>query len=133
MDNFGSSIRARDKDGSTLLHIAALSGHSETAAAFLKRGVPLHMPNKRGALGLHSAAAAGFNNVVKMLISKGTNVDIRTKVGKIKGPGSRKKGFLQFFRIFQFLTQLKIPTGIKNLGQLHRPPCSRPIGATQRR
>uniref|UniRef100_A0A7E4VBG3 Ion_trans domain-containing protein n=1 Tax=Panagrellus redivivus TaxID=6233 RepID=A0A7E4VBG3_PANRE len=79
IDKFKSNIRARTRDGSTLLHIAALSGHADTALAFLKRGVPLYMPNKRGALGLHSAAAAGFNDVVKMLIARGTNVDIRTK------------------------------------------------------
>uniref|UniRef100_A0AC35GDL7 Uncharacterized protein n=1 Tax=Panagrolaimus sp. PS1159 TaxID=55785 RepID=A0AC35GDL7_9BILA len=79
IDRFGSSIRARTRDGSTLLHIAALSGHADTALVFLKRGVPLYMPNKRGALGLHSAAAAGFNDVVKMLIARGTNVDIKTK------------------------------------------------------
>ncbi|KAK6730167.1 hypothetical protein RB195_006932 [Necator americanus] len=79
IDKFGGSIRARTRDGSTLLHIAASSGHTSTALAFLKRGVPLFMPNKKGALGLHSAAAAGFNEVVKMLIARGTNVDIRTR------------------------------------------------------
>ncbi|KAF1769981.1 hypothetical protein GCK72_001798 [Caenorhabditis remanei] len=79
IDKFGGSIRARTRDGSTLLHIAACSGHTSTALAFLKRGVPLMMPNKKGALGLHSAAAAGFNDVVKMLILRGTNVDVRTR------------------------------------------------------
>ncbi|CAB3407274.1 unnamed protein product [Caenorhabditis bovis] len=79
IDKFGGSIRARTRDGSTLLHIAACSGHTSTALAFLKRGVPLFMPNKKGALGLHSAAAAGFNDVVKMLIARGTNVDVRTR------------------------------------------------------
>ncbi|KHN74170.1 Ankyrin-2 [Toxocara canis] len=79
IDKFNGSIRARTRDGSTLLHVAALSGHAETALAFLKRGVPLYMPNKRGALGLHSAAAAGFTDVVRMLITRGTNVDIRTR------------------------------------------------------
>uniref|UniRef100_A0A1I7TBT6 ANK_REP_REGION domain-containing protein n=1 Tax=Caenorhabditis tropicalis TaxID=1561998 RepID=A0A1I7TBT6_9PELO len=79
IDKFGGSLKARTRDGSTLLHIAACSGHTSTALAFLKRGVPLMMPNKKGALGLHSAAAAGFNEVVKMLISRGTNVDVRTR------------------------------------------------------
>lgn len=49
-------------------------------------GVPLFMPNKKGALGLHSAAAAGFNEVVKMLIARGTNVDIRTRVSQVFFP-----------------------------------------------
>ena len=38
IDKFGGSIRARTRDGSTLLHIAACSGHTSTALAFLKRG-----------------------------------------------------------------------------------------------
>ncbi|KAM3722182.1 Ankyrin-3 [Dirofilaria immitis] len=79
IEKFGGSVRARTSDGSTLLHVAALSGHASTALTFLKHGVPLCMPNKRGALGLHSAAAAGFENVVQMLIARGTNVDIKTR------------------------------------------------------
>ena len=34
------------QDGSTLMHIAAQAGHPDTALVFLKKGVPLHMPNK---------------------------------------------------------------------------------------
>ena len=34
------------KDGSTLMHIASQAGHPETTLVFLKKGVPLHMPNK---------------------------------------------------------------------------------------
>jgi ankyrin repeat protein len=48
---------------------------------FLKRGVPLHMPNKTGALGLHCAAAMGHVGMVQQLLQKGTNVDVRTKDG----------------------------------------------------
>ncbi|VDK85211.1 unnamed protein product [Onchocerca ochengi] len=80
IEKFGGSVRARTSDGSTLLHVAALSGHASTALTFLKHGVPLCMPNRRGALGLHSAAAAGFEDVVQMLIARGTNVDIKTRV-----------------------------------------------------
>ena len=34
------------QDGSTLMHIASQCGHPETALMFLRKGVPLHMPNK---------------------------------------------------------------------------------------
>lgn len=63
-----------------MLHVASAAGYADTALTFLKRGVPLYMPNKRGALGLHAAAARGHNEVVKMLISRGTKVDNATKV-----------------------------------------------------
>ena len=43
---FQASVYTRAKDGSTLLHVAALHGHSETAMVLHKRGVPLLMPNR---------------------------------------------------------------------------------------
>ena len=46
LDKFKTGLSARTKDGSTLMHIASTFGHPETAMAFLKKGVPLYMPNK---------------------------------------------------------------------------------------
>ena len=43
---FKASVYTRAKDGSTLLHVAALNGHSETAMILHRRGVPLLMPNR---------------------------------------------------------------------------------------
>ena len=45
-DRYKASLLERTKDGSTLLHVASLNGHPETALMLLKKGVPLHMPNK---------------------------------------------------------------------------------------
>ncbi|XP_039272536.2 uncharacterized protein LOC120346782 isoform X1 [Styela clava] len=78
-DKFKSSVLARTKDGSTLMHIAAQCGHPDTAIAFLKKGVPLHMPNKSGAVCLHAAAKNGHTVVVKALLTKGAHVEARTK------------------------------------------------------
>ncbi|XP_043922219.1 serine/threonine-protein phosphatase 6 regulatory ankyrin repeat subunit A-like [Protopterus annectens] len=78
-DKFRSNVLARTKDGSTLMHIASQYGHPETALAFLKKGVPLHMPNKSGAVCLHAAAKGGHTAVVKALLQKGAHVDAKTK------------------------------------------------------
>ncbi|KPP73849.1 serine/threonine-protein phosphatase 6 regulatory ankyrin repeat subunit A-like, partial [Scleropages formosus] len=80
------------KDGSTLMHVASQSGHPDTALAFLKKGVPLYMPNKAkmyltasppqsGAVCLHAAARSGHAGVVKALLLKGAQVDTITKDG----------------------------------------------------
>ncbi len=45
-DKFRASVFDRTKDGSTLMHIAALNGHPDTAMILFKKGVPLLMPNK---------------------------------------------------------------------------------------
>ncbi|XP_075437754.1 uncharacterized protein LOC142476069 [Ascaphus truei] len=78
-EKFRSNVLARTKDGSTLMHIASQCGHPETALAFLKKGVLLHMPNKSGAVCLHAAAKRGHTAVVKALLQKGAHVDARTK------------------------------------------------------
>ncbi|XP_035380821.1 transient receptor potential cation channel, subfamily N, member 1 [Electrophorus electricus] len=80
-EKFKSNVLARTKDGSTLLHIASQCGHPETALAFLKKGVPLHMPKKSGAVCLHAAAKRGHAAVVKSLLLKGAHVDATTKDG----------------------------------------------------
>ena len=46
VDKFKANVAARTKDGSTLMHISSQFGHPETALAFLKKGVPMLMPNK---------------------------------------------------------------------------------------
>ena len=45
-DKFKASVFDRTKDGSTLMHIAALNGHPDTAMVLFKKGVPLLMPNR---------------------------------------------------------------------------------------
>ena len=86
------------------MHIASEYGHPETALAFLRKGVPLHMPNKSGlfkavdvrselenlylpllsgAVCLHSAAKNNHVEVVATLLKKGAHVDARTKVRHI--------------------------------------------------
>ncbi|KAE8599772.1 hypothetical protein XENTR_v10017317 [Xenopus tropicalis] len=78
-EKFRSNVLARTKEGNTLMHIASQYGHPETALAFLKRGVLLHMPNKAGAVCLHAAATRGHVAVVRALLQKGAHVDARTK------------------------------------------------------
>ncbi|KAM9415828.1 uncharacterized protein ACWYII_024477 [Salvelinus alpinus] len=80
-EKFKSNVLARTKDGSTLMHVASQCGHPETALTFLKKGVPLHMPNKSGAMCLHAAAKQGHTAVVKSLLLKGAHVDSTTKDG----------------------------------------------------
>nr|XP_033785571.1 serine/threonine-protein phosphatase 6 regulatory ankyrin repeat subunit A-like [Geotrypetes seraphini] len=78
-EKFHSNVLARTKDGSTLMHVASEHGHPDTALAFLKKGVLLHMPNKAGELCLHAATKQGHAAVVKALLKKGAPVDARTK------------------------------------------------------
>lgn len=79
-DKFKASIYERTKDGSTLMHIASLNGHAECATMLFKKGVYLHMPNKRGARSIHMAARYGHIGIINTLIQRGEKVDITTNV-----------------------------------------------------
>ena len=80
-DKFKASIYDRTRDGSTLMHIAAINGHPDTAMILFERGVPLLMPNRFGARSIHTAAKEGHVNVINTLIKKGEHVDTPTGDG----------------------------------------------------
>ncbi|XP_044592745.1 serine/threonine-protein phosphatase 6 regulatory ankyrin repeat subunit C isoform X6 [Cotesia glomerata] len=77
-EKFRASIFERTKDGSTLMHIASLNGHSECANMLFKKGVYLHMPNKRGARSIHTAARYGHVGIISTLLQRGEKVDATT-------------------------------------------------------
>lgn len=80
-EKFKASIMSRTKDGSTLMHLASNAYNSQAAMAFIRKGIPIHMPNKAGAKCIHMAAIRGHVEVVKAIVAKGENVDCRTKDG----------------------------------------------------
>ncbi|XP_041105107.1 transient receptor potential cation channel, subfamily N, member 1 isoform X2 [Polyodon spathula] len=82
-EKFRSNVLGRTKDGSTLMHISAQCGHPETALAFLKKGVPLHMPNKARETPLHIAARVKEGEkVAEMLLKSGADVNAEQENGE---------------------------------------------------
>lgn len=113
-DKFKASIYERTKDGSTLMHIASLNGHAECATMLFKKGVYLHMPNKRGARSIHTAARYGHIGIINTLIQRGEKVDITTNVSLIIDCGhsvSRISSFTYFFRTITqpYILRLNLP------------------------
>lgn len=89
-DKFKASIYERTKDGSTLMHIASLNGHAECANMLFKKGVYLHMPNKKGARSIHTAARYGHIGIINTLVQRGERVDVTTNVRKTGAFSSHK-------------------------------------------
>ena len=79
VDRVKADVQMRTTDGSTLMHLAAAHGHVDCVLAFVKRDVPLHMPNKAGIMSLHLAARNGHVQVVRTLLEKGAPINARTK------------------------------------------------------
>ena len=73
----GGDVNGQDKDGNTLLAVAAAYGRSEIAKTLIAREAALDRKNKDGSTPLHSAAFLGQVGIVKLLIDAGADASIR--------------------------------------------------------
>ena len=88
----GAKVDARDGDGATPLHNAAIGGHAEVAALLLDRGADKEARDGESeATPLYHAAAWGRNAVVELLLKRGANVNARSKAGVTAGRGRREE------------------------------------------
>lgn len=63
----GADINDADKDGETLLHLAAYNNDAALAQTVLELGANLHHPNQRGETPLHLAKRLQANEVLEIL------------------------------------------------------------------
>ena len=85
---------ARDGDGATPLHNAALSGQRDVAALLLDRGANREArDNENGATPLYHAAAWGRTAMVELLLARGADRNARTRSGVTPAEAAEKNGF----------------------------------------
>eukprot|EP00731_Ephydatia_muelleri_P019355 Em0012g180a len=73
---------ATDKNGRTILHVAAVNGQLETVLAILQTGyVDVNTVNKRGNTALHDASTEGHIHITLLLLALGASVIARTRDG----------------------------------------------------
>jgi ankyrin repeat protein len=89
----GADAKARTRDGTTVLMIAAAMGyrgqHSrvkepeafEAVKYCLDLGLDLNTANSRGETALHAAVQMGWDSIVKILLTKGANLDVKNQRG----------------------------------------------------
>ena len=75
----GADVNAMSTEGATMLSIAALFGHRETAAILIEAGAELDAQNEtNGSTAIHGAAAFGRVDIVRLLLDKGADANATT-------------------------------------------------------
>ena len=78
----GVDINARDENGSTPLHWAALEGHKDIVELLINRGAEVNATSEIGGwTPLHMAASKNHIQVVSFLIKKGADEDAKAIIG----------------------------------------------------
>jgi ankyrin repeat protein len=65
----GANTNAKDENGSTALHEAALSGHVAVVLLLLEKGADIDTRNGRGETALHEAAWKEREAVIRLLLT----------------------------------------------------------------
>ena len=77
----GANPNVKDKNGSTLLQLAAQTGSLELVQKFYEMGQDIHYANKNGSTVLHFACSNNHLHIVQYLISNGANVNAEASAG----------------------------------------------------
>lgn len=78
----GADINARNKEGETLLMLAALEGRAEIVRFLIDRGADVKARDGFGATALLYAAMGGSLDTMKVLIDRGADPDVKTDDGQ---------------------------------------------------
>ena len=86
-DNFKNydacaDVNAKNDNGDTPLHTAALEGHSDVVKLLVAAGADVKAKNDNGDTPLHTAAAYGHANIAKLLIDASADVNSKDDTGK---------------------------------------------------
>lgn len=86
-------VNKKNYDGAIALHIVALEGNWNIAAALISRGSEVNTKTTKNQITpLYWAAKRGHKDIVELLINNGANVNPRTKRGKTPLSAAIKKG-----------------------------------------
>ncbi|MAP86232.1 hypothetical protein CMK16_02470 [Candidatus Poribacteria bacterium] len=77
----GMDVDAKNKDGATALHVAAILGQYEVAELLIQKGANVNVSGDDGGTALHAAAFLGQYEVAKLLVQKGADVNARKNDG----------------------------------------------------
>ena len=77
----GTDANTKDQQGSTLLILTSLMGHTKVVGLLLEHSADVNAKSQDGGTALHAAAFLGHAETVKLLLEKGADTSIRNNQG----------------------------------------------------
>ncbi|XP_023311977.1 uncharacterized protein LOC111692293 [Anoplophora glabripennis] len=93
----GADVNLKDKEGRTVLHLAAEEGQLHTVKFLLESGADLTVKDRKGHTPLHLAAKKG-RGLVKFLIEQGADIKSRDNKGSTPAALAKKAGHLHLLQ-----------------------------------
>ena len=78
----GLPVEVVDREGNTLLMLAAYHGHAETVDALVARGADVNARNDRDQSPVAGAIFKGEDDIVRALVAAGADLDAGTPTGR---------------------------------------------------
>ncbi len=75
----GVDVNAKNINGWTSLHLAAINGHNEVAELLIFKGADVNEKDEWGWTPLHYTANIGYKKIAELLIFKGANVNAQSE------------------------------------------------------
>ena len=91
-------------NGSTLLHWASISHHSEGVSVLrllLEHGADINVRNHRGRTPLYLASSSGMQDVVRLLLEQGADVDAKSNDGITPVQEAAKRGHTEVVKLLR--------------------------------
>ncbi len=82
----GANVNARNKNGRTVLHVAAKLDSVDVARLLIEKGAWRNVRSKLGDTPLHQAALKNSLNVARLLIEHGAKIDTKSKADFLPPP-----------------------------------------------
>src|ERR1019366_4309153 len=76
-----AEINAKNKEGETSLHLAALAGRKDVSQLLLESGADVNAKSKDDLTPLHLAATKGQTEVIMLLLAKQADINAKDKLG----------------------------------------------------